>query len=93
MQATADDVVATVAWQAGAKATTARARVTTVVAMTEPEDTVPDLRPADLQEVAVDETDEAERPLPLEAEPADVAENRAAVDEDPDERRPPAYDL
>ncbi|MGN6609106.1 MAG: hypothetical protein ACTHMS_19095 [Jatrophihabitans sp.] len=59
----------------------------------DPEETVPDLRPADLAEVEVDEADEHGRDLPLEAEEADVLEHRTPVDEDPDERRPPQYDL
>ncbi len=53
----------------------------------DPED-VTQLHPADLQEVEVDETPDDERPQPLEADPADVAEQRAPVDagddEDPD---------
>jgi hypothetical protein len=51
--------------------------------MTDPEDTV-DLMPADLEETEVDAADEFERPIPLEAEPADVIEQKLAVDEDDD---------
>ncbi|MCU1659100.1 MAG: hypothetical protein JWO57_3756 [Pseudonocardiales bacterium] len=51
--------------------------------MTDPEDTV-DLMPADLEETEVDVADEFERPIPLEAEPADVIEQKLAVDEDDD---------
>jgi hypothetical protein len=38
-----------------------------------------ELPPADLQEVAVDETPDEQRPQPLEADPADAAEQRAEV--------------
>jgi len=49
----------------------------------DPED-VTELQPADLAEVAVDETPDELRPLPLEADPADTAEHRVEVDlEDP----------
>jgi hypothetical protein len=49
----------------------------------DPED-VTELQPADLAEVAVDETPDELRPLPLEADPADTAEQRVEVDlEDP----------
>ncbi|MDT4973038.1 MAG: hypothetical protein QOG22_3181 [Pseudonocardiales bacterium] len=49
--------------------------------MTDPEDSV-ELMPADLAEVEVDVADEFERPLPLEADPADVVEQKQAVDDD-----------
>jgi hypothetical protein len=51
---------------------------------TDPED-VTQLQPADLAEVAVDETPDELRPQPLEADPADAADQRAEVqlDEDP----------
>jgi serine/threonine protein kinase HipA of HipAB toxin-antitoxin module len=53
----------------------------------DPED-VTQLQPADLAEVAVDETPDDERPQPLEADPADAAEQRVEVeldDEDDDD--------
>jgi hypothetical protein len=46
--------------------------------MTDPED-VTQLRPADLVEVEVDETPDDERPRPLEADAADVDDQRAEV--------------
>jgi hypothetical protein len=49
--------------------------------VTDPEDTT-QLRPADLAEVGVDETPPEERPVPLEADPADVLEQREEVPED-----------
>ena len=49
----------------------------------DPED-VTELRPADLEEVEVDETPDELRPQPIEADPADVAEQRAEVDLDDD---------
>ena len=49
--------------------------------MTDPEDSV-GLHPADLAETEVDEADEFERPIPLEAEPADVIEQKLAIEED-----------
>lgn len=55
--------------------------------MSDPEITT-DLPPADLQEVEVDEADESSRPLPLEAEPADVAEQRTDVPLDEDDVTP-----
>ena len=57
--------------------------------MTEPADPedILGLTDADLAEVEVDEADEHSRPIPLEAEPADVQEQREAVDEDDDARR------
>jgi hypothetical protein len=55
--------------------------------MTDPED-VTQLRKSDLIEVEVDETPDEQRPLPVEADPADVADQRAEVplpdDEDED---------
>lgn len=57
--------------------------------MSDPEITT-DLPPADLQEVEVDEADESSRPLPLEAEPADVAEQRTDVPLDEDDVTPDA---
>jgi hypothetical protein len=52
--------------------------------MTDPED-VTQLRKADLIEVEVDETPDDERPVPFEADPADVLEQRIEVpaDEEP----------
>jgi hypothetical protein len=55
--------------------------------MTDPEN-VTQLQKADLEEVEVDETDEGDRPQPLEADDADVAEQRIQLDDD-DERRDP----
>jgi hypothetical protein len=49
--------------------------------MTDPEDTT-GLLPADLAETEVDEADEFERPLPLEAEEADVVEQKLALPDD-----------
>ncbi|MFN2562152.1 MAG: hypothetical protein ABR571_12765 [Jatrophihabitans sp.] len=49
--------------------------------MADPEDTT-QLRRADLIEVEVDETPDDERPLPFEAEPADVMEQRAELPQD-----------
>jgi hypothetical protein len=49
--------------------------------VTDPED-VTELQKADLIEVEVDETPDDERPLPLEADPADVSEQRVEVHED-----------
>jgi hypothetical protein len=49
----------------------------------DPED-VTELQPADLAEVAVDETPDELRPQPLEADPADAADQRVEVElEDP----------
>jgi hypothetical protein len=53
--------------------------------MTDPEETTAKL-PADLQETVVDDADEISRPLPVEADPADVVEQRMSVPDD-DERR------
>ena len=52
--------------------------------MTDPEETV-SLRPADLAETAVDEVDEFERPTPLEADPADVIEQKQPLTDVDDE--------
>jgi hypothetical protein len=52
--------------------------------MTDPEITT-SLPPADLEEVEVDEADEFSRPAPIEAEEADVAEQRVDVPVDDDE--------
>jgi hypothetical protein len=54
--------------------------------VTDPEDLV-DLMPADLAEVEVDVADEFERPLPLEADPADVVEQQQSVDDDGEDYR------
>ena len=51
--------------------------------MTDPEDTVGYL-PADLEETEIDVADEFERPAPLEADPADVIEQKLAVEMDDD---------
>jgi hypothetical protein len=50
----------------------------------DPED-VTQLPPADLAEVVVDETPDEQRPRPLEADPADTADQRLEVDLDEDE--------
>lgn len=57
--------------------------------MTDPEDTT-QLQRADLIEVEIDETPDDERPIPFEAEPADVVEQRAELpqDEDPSDLEP-----
>lgn len=55
--------------------------------MTDPED-VTELRPSDLEEVGVDETPDEERPEPLEADAADVAEQRTDLGEDDEHRDP-----
>ena len=53
--------------------------------MSDPEDiTAP--RPTDLEETVVDETDEIDRPIPVEADPADVVEQRMAIPDDDDRR-------
>jgi hypothetical protein len=54
--------------------------------MTDPEDTVR-LLPADLAEVEVDEADEFTRPTPIEAEPADVLEQKVSVAGDDEDYR------
>jgi hypothetical protein len=55
----------------------------------DPED-VTQLQPADLAEVEVDETPDEERPRPLEADPADVADQRLEVDLGDDDLDPDA---
>lgn len=52
--------------------------------MTDPENTT-ELPRADLEEVEVDEADELSRGLPLEADPADVEEQRLEVPTPPEE--------
>jgi hypothetical protein len=52
--------------------------------MTDPENST-DLPRADLEEVEIDEADESSRGLPLEADPADVAEQRHDVPTPPEE--------
>ena len=59
--------------------------------MTDPEDSV-QLLPADVEEVEVDVADESARPSPFEAEPADVAEQKQAIEDDEDEYRDAGYD-
>jgi hypothetical protein len=54
--------------------------------VTDPEDSI-DLPPADLAEVEVDAADEFDRALPLEADPADVIEQKLSVEEDGDDYR------
>ena len=56
--------------------------------MTDPEDSV-QLLPADFAEVGVDAADELSRPSPFEAEPADVAEQKRALEDDEDDYRDP----
>ena len=51
--------------------------------MTDPE-IATNLSPDDLEEVGVDEADEFSRPAPIEAEEADVAEQRLDVPVDDD---------
>ena len=46
---------------------------------TDPEDSVR-VHPADLEETEIDLADEFERPVPVEADPADVVEQRNTVD-------------
>lgn len=53
--------------------------------MTDPED-VTQLRMADLMEVEVDEAPAEDRPQPIEADPADVADQRHVERDDDDER-------
>ena len=50
----------------------------------DPED-VTQLHPADLAEVAVDEFPAEQRPQPIEADPADAAEQRLEVELDDDD--------
>jgi hypothetical protein len=55
--------------------------------VTDPEN-VTQLQQADLAEVEIDETPDEQRPQPIEADPADVAEQRNEVDygdDSPDE--------
>jgi len=54
--------------------------------MTDPEDTT-SLLPADLAETEVYEADELERPAPVEADEADVLEQKQIVDDDEDSYR------
>jgi hypothetical protein len=54
-----------------------------VEAVTDPEETV-QLRPADLAEVAVDEIDDLERPIPIEADEADAIEQKLVVEDNED---------
>jgi hypothetical protein len=49
--------------------------------MTDPEDTTR-LLPTDLAETEVDEADEFERPAPLEADDADVVEQKQEIDDE-----------
>lgn len=49
--------------------------------MTDPEDTVT-VRPADLEEAEADIVDDFERPLPIEAEEADVIEQKRDLPDD-----------
>jgi hypothetical protein len=60
--------------------------------MTDPEDTL-DLLPSDFEEVEVDAADESSRPGPFEAEPADVAEQKQAVEGDEDDYREAGYEF
>ena len=53
--------------------------------MSDPEDVTRPTK-AELEEAGVDETPDEERPQPIEADPADVAEQRAEVGLDDDER-------
>jgi hypothetical protein len=53
--------------------------------MTDPEDTM-QLLPDDLEEIEVDAADEFSRPVPLEAEPADVAEQKTDIGDEPEYR-------
>jgi hypothetical protein len=54
--------------------------------VTDPED-VTQLRKSDLVEVEVDESPDDDRPHPIEADPADVADQRRSErDDDEDER-------
>lgn len=54
--------------------------------MTDPEDSVA-YPAADLEEAEVDLADEFDRPVPLEAEPADVIEQKQVVEGDDDDYR------
>jgi hypothetical protein len=67
------------------------ARKANVGVMTDPED-VTQLRKSDLVEVEVDETPDEQRPVPIEADPADVSEQRIEVpllEDDEEESSPP----
>lgn len=55
--------------------------------VTDPED-VTQLQPADLMEIEVDETPDEQRPPPLEADAADVSEQRVEVEIGDDEFDP-----
>ena len=52
--------------------------------VTDPEDVTRQTK-AELEEAGVDETPDAERPLPIEADPADVVDQRAEVHLDEDD--------
>lgn len=54
--------------------------------MTDPEDSL-ELMPADLAEIEVDAADEFDRAVPLEADPADVLEQKRLADADEDDYR------
>jgi hypothetical protein len=54
--------------------------------VTDPEDSVQPM-PADLAEVEVDAADEFDRALPLEADPADVVEQKQSVEDDDENYR------
>lgn len=54
--------------------------------MTDPEDSV-DLMPADMAGTEIEDADEFERPLPLEADPADAVEQKYVVDDDDEDYR------
>jgi hypothetical protein len=60
--------------------------------VTDPED-VTRLRDADLVEVEVDETPDDVRPQPLEADPADVAEQRRVEHVEPEDERVEELDI
>jgi hypothetical protein len=53
--------------------------------VTDPEDVTGPTR-AELEEAVVDETPDSQRPQPIEADPADVAEQRADLGPDDDDR-------
>ena len=54
--------------------------------MTDPEDSVQPMS-ADLAEIEVDAADEFDRALPLEADPADVVEQKQSVEDDGEDYR------
>jgi hypothetical protein len=54
--------------------------------VTDPEDSL-ELMPADLAETEVEVADEFERPVPLEADPADVVEQKQPAGADDDDYR------